>query len=73
MTKLPQLKSGQVIKALKRLGFQVVRQRGSHVRLSHSNGRLVSVPYHNRPLFVGTLHSILSQANIPIETLLENL
>lgn len=73
MTKLPQLKSGQVVKALRHLGFQIVRQRGSHVRLSHPNGRLVSVPHHNRPLFVGTLHSILSQADTSIETLIDNL
>lgn len=70
--KLPRDLSGQeVIKALKRLGFSVVRTHGSHVRLTKSDKR-VTVPAH-AALRPGTLSSILKQASITIEDLMANL
>lgn len=73
MNKIPQLKSNEIIKALIRLGFEVIHTHGSHVRMSHPDGRKVTVPKHNRPVFIGTIKSILSQAQITIEILLENI
>lgn len=52
------------IKALRKLGFSVVRKKGSHFRLAHADGRRVTVAMHPKPLFLGTLHSILRQAKI---------
>ena len=46
MTKLPTVPSGELIRALERGGFEQVRQRGSHVRLRHRDGRVVTVPVH---------------------------
>jgi predicted RNA binding protein YcfA (HicA-like mRNA interferase family) len=46
MTKLPPLTGEQVIKALSKAGFQVVRQRGSHKYLKHSDNRATVVPIH---------------------------
>jgi predicted RNA binding protein YcfA (HicA-like mRNA interferase family) len=46
MTKLPSLTGEQVIKALSKAGFQVVRQRGSHKYLKHSDNRATVVPVH---------------------------
>ena len=64
--KLPRDLSGaDIVKALQRLGFAAVRQQGSHVRLA-KDGRHITVPMH-RSVTVGTLHSILRQANISIE------
>ena len=73
MTEIPRLRASEVTKALKRLDFYVVRMRGSHIRLYHQDGRRVTIPRHNRPLFVGTLKSILRQAEISLEELLANL
>ena len=59
----------QVIKALTKLGFKVVRQRGSHIVLKGSYKemkRTVVVPKH-REIAVGTLRSILFQAGITVE------
>ena len=59
----------QVIKALSKLGFQVIRQRGSHIVLKgFYNGakRTVVVPKHEE-IAIGTLKGILFQAGIPIE------
>ncbi len=56
----------QVIKVLSRLGFQVIRQHGSHIILKgYYNGakRTVVVPKH-REIAIGTLRGILFQAAI---------
>jgi predicted RNA binding protein YcfA (HicA-like mRNA interferase family) len=44
--KLPALTGAQVIEALQRGGFAVVRVRGSHHFLRHSDGRRTVVPAH---------------------------
>ena len=36
----------KIIKALSKLGFKIVRKRGSHVVLKHADGRLTVVPVH---------------------------
>jgi predicted RNA binding protein YcfA (HicA-like mRNA interferase family) len=70
--KLPRDLSGSaVVRGLERRGFTVARQSGSHVRLVKA-GKRVTVPLH-RSLTVGTLQSILRQAGITIETLLDSL
>lgn len=59
--KLPRgVSADQVIRALEHLGYTVIRQRGSHVRLHRSGppAHSISVPLHN-PLKTGTLHGIL--------------
>jgi len=67
--KLPRDLSGSaVVKALERRGFTIARQSGSHVRLVKA-GKRVTVPLH-RSLTVGTLQSILHQADLTIEVLL---
>jgi len=69
MAQLPVVKPNQVIKALQRAGFIIVRQTGSHIRLIHQteSHRRVSIPFHNKDLKRGTLKSILRQANLSIE------
>jgi predicted RNA binding protein YcfA (HicA-like mRNA interferase family) len=49
-----------VVRALSRFGYQVVRQTGSHVRLTtQQNGEdHVTVPAH-KPIRVGTLNAIV--------------
>jgi predicted RNA binding protein YcfA (HicA-like mRNA interferase family) len=60
MPKLPSLTGGAVISALQKLGFQVVRQRGSHVRLEHEDGRVVTIPVHaGKTIGRGLLRKIL--------------
>jgi predicted RNA binding protein YcfA (HicA-like mRNA interferase family) len=70
--KLPVLSGDRLIQALKKFGYIVVRQKGSHVRLRHSseNQRLpVTVPLHSEIAF-GTLRRILRDASITIDELL---
>ena len=66
--RLPALKAGVVIRALKRAGFVVRRVRGSHYQLSHPNNtRLrVTVPYHGKDLRPNTLREIIRQAGLEV-------
>lgn len=47
MSKLPSLTGKEIISVLKRVGFVAIRQRGSHVVLEHSDGRVTIVPVHS--------------------------
>ncbi len=62
MPKLPVLSGADVIKALERLGFERVRQRGSHVVMKRGSEGTV-VPLH-REVKTGTLAGILRQAGV---------
>ena len=46
MGSLPVLKPREVIKLLEKLGFTLVRQRGSHCQFRHPDGRGTTVPDH---------------------------
>jgi predicted RNA binding protein YcfA (HicA-like mRNA interferase family) len=46
MAKLPVLKPREVVARLEALGFQEVRQRGSHKQFRHLDGRGTTVPFH---------------------------
>lgn len=64
MSRLPVLSAVKVVKALKRMGFKIVRQSGSHIHLWHEERRvLVTVPDHPE-LAKGTLNSIIKQSGI---------
>ncbi|MGR3311315.1 MAG: type II toxin-antitoxin system HicA family toxin [Candidatus Brocadiales bacterium] len=65
MAKLPVLSGEELIKLLKKTGFQVVRQKGSHVSLEKENYKTV-VPRHYE-LSRGTLLSILKQCGLSKE------
>jgi len=45
--KLPLLSSKEVLAALKRLGFVEVHRKGSHVKMKHSDGRVIVFPFHD--------------------------
>lgn len=66
MSKLPALKSRDVIRALQIAGFVEHRQRGGHKIFKKGDLR-VTVPVHPRDLKKGTVHSIIEQAGLTIE------
>lgn len=47
MTRLPRATGPELIAALERAGFVLVRVRGSHHFLKHSDGRSTVVPAHS--------------------------
>ena len=62
MPKLPHVSGKEAVKALERLGFAQVRQKGSHVILRRGTTGCV-VPLH-REIKVGTLSGVLKQAGV---------
>ena len=46
MTKLPRPSGKELVAALGRIGFEVIRIRGSHHYLRHTDGRATVVPVH---------------------------
>jgi predicted RNA binding protein YcfA (HicA-like mRNA interferase family) len=71
--KLPVVSGEELIRALKKLGDEAVRQKGSHVRLyppANSNRKPTTVPLHDE-LARKTLKQIMQDANLTVEKLIE--
>lgn len=65
MPKLSPIRGVKLVKILTKLGFDKVRQKGSHVRLEHSDGRKTTVPIHSGELVgKGLLRKILRDVNL---------
>jgi predicted RNA binding protein YcfA (HicA-like mRNA interferase family) len=75
MPKLPRISSREAIRSLECLGFEPVRQTGSHVVLKKKiqDGEIGCVIPIHKELKVGTLSSILKQAQVTIEEFINNL
>jgi predicted RNA binding protein YcfA (HicA-like mRNA interferase family) len=71
MTRLPRLKGKELVRLLERIGFEIVRTRGSHVFLRHADGRVTIVPVHSGEIIgPGLLRSILHDVELSVEDLL---
>jgi predicted RNA binding protein YcfA (HicA-like mRNA interferase family) len=46
MTKLPLLTAKEMARVLKKLGFELLRQEGSHMFFEHPDGRTTVIPNH---------------------------
>jgi predicted RNA binding protein YcfA (HicA-like mRNA interferase family) len=69
---LPAITGRQLIKALKKLGFEVIRSKGSHHFLRHEDGRCTSVPVHaGETIGRGLLAQIRRDCEISVEDLRE--
>ena len=72
MPKLPAISPQKLAKALEKAGFELKRVKGSHYYYYNSiTEKIVVVPFHNKDIRKGTLHSILKDADISIEELLD--
>jgi predicted RNA binding protein YcfA (HicA-like mRNA interferase family) len=66
MSKLPVISGEELIKVLKKLGYEVVRQKGSHVRLKAEGKPSLTVPCH-KTLKPGLLNKILKEVGLSRE------
>ena len=65
MSTFPVLTGSQLVKALQKSGFQVIRIKGSHDFLRHSDGRCTVVPVHRgESIGRGLLAQILRDCEI---------
>jgi predicted RNA binding protein YcfA (HicA-like mRNA interferase family) len=67
MSRTRRMNADNVEKILQRYGFALISQKGSHRKWRNIERQLpVIVPYHkNRDLPIGTLHNIMTTADIP--------
>jgi predicted RNA binding protein YcfA (HicA-like mRNA interferase family) len=70
MTKLPVVSGEECIKALRKLGYQVKRTRGSHAWLACPGRSPVPVPRH-KELGRGILRKIIRTVDISIDDFVE--
>lgn len=74
--KLPQVSGKGVVKALAKIGFEIVGQKGSHCRMKRGKisakdpPRMVIIPMH-RKLAKGTLRNIIRRAGLTREEFIE--
>ncbi len=64
MPRLPRVSGAAAVSALQRLGFEVKRQRGSHIVMQRGSSGCV-VPNH-REVKIGTLAGVLRQAGVSV-------
>jgi len=69
--KLPLLSGRQVLTALKRIGFQELHRKGSHVKMKHRDGRVIVFPYHDE-VDRFTLKGALRDAEVDLQEFLKN-
>ena len=71
MSIVPLLRARELITILLKAGFKIIRQAGSHVRLSHpaDTTRATSVPQHPGNLPRWLLSAILKQARVSVKEL----
>ena len=70
MPKLPVVSGDELVKVLKKLGYEIDRTHGSHIMLRAASRPPLTVPRH-RELDRGTLRGILRDAGLSVDELLE--
>ncbi len=72
MAKLPNIQGTELVAVLQAIGFSVARQKGSHIRMKHDDGRVVTVPVHaGKSIGKGLLLKILRDAELTKDELLD--
>jgi len=68
MSKIPRLTARQIISALKRAGFEIIRIRGSHHYLQHTDSRSTVVPVHaGETIGGGLMNKILDDCEMTVD------
>lgn len=65
MSKLPQINGRKMITLLRKVDFEVIRIKGSHHFLRHTDGRTTVVPVHGKEVIgIGLFHKILKDCEL---------
>ncbi len=71
MPPVPVLKPREVVKTFEKLGWQVARQRGSHIILT-KEGHIATLSVPNHPEVArGTLRSLIARAGLAVDDFLK--
>jgi predicted RNA binding protein YcfA (HicA-like mRNA interferase family) len=65
MSKIVPIPAKKVVKALENIGFEQIRQKGSHLFLRHPDGRTTIVPMHpTEKIGQGMINKLIKDAKI---------
>ena len=68
MNRMPRVTGAHVVRSLRKVGFELVRQRGSHAIMKHPDGRSTVVPIHGgETIGVGLMSKIQRDVGIDRE------
>jgi predicted RNA binding protein YcfA (HicA-like mRNA interferase family) len=60
--KLPVISGKDLVALLEKVGFEIIRIKGSHHRMKHADGRITTIPVHkNDPISKGLLRKIIRE------------
>lgn len=66
--KLPLISGEDMCKIVSKLGFEMVRQKGSHTVWRHEDGRTTTIPLHSgKKLPRGLIKKILKDVELPVD------
>lgn len=72
MNRMPRVTGAHVVRSLRKAGFELVRQRGSHAIMKHPDGRSTVVPIHGgETIGVGLMSKIQRDVGIDREAFIE--
>jgi len=72
MSSLPSIDGRKFIKALRKAGFEVIRVKGSHHFLRHSDGRSTVIPVHGKEIIgIGLFRKILNDCELTLKEFLD--
>lgn len=55
----------EILKLAQKNGWSIKSQKGSHIKLEHSDGRIIIIPYHgSKDIKLGTAKQILKQLGL---------
>jgi predicted RNA binding protein YcfA (HicA-like mRNA interferase family) len=74
MTNIPTISFRVLIRMVRKFGFEAVRQKGSHIRFRHPDGRKTTIPDHgNQDVPYGLLLKIIKiDLEMDVETFFQN-
>ncbi len=71
MPPIPLLKPSQVVKAFENLGWEVVRQKGSHIIMTREGHMAtLSIPKH-KEVARGTLRGLINRAGLTVDEFID--
>ena len=72
MTRMPRVTGAHVVRSLRKVGFEAVRQRGSHAIVKHPDGRSTVVPIHSgETIGIGLMSKIQKDIGMEREAFIE--
>ena len=72
MNRMPRVTGTHVVRSLRKIGFELVRQRGSHAIMKHPDGRSTVVPIHGgETIGVGLMSKIQRDVGIDREAFID--